>query len=241
MKKISKKLMIFLPFTLLGLGLALHLGEIDKIDNINPDRIQDQVIITTEVQQQEVENLTRINDDIKDRIAAINEQIDAFEDERAADNILLQQLRNQVENTRQQLGHRPLAGPGLTITLEGKNDDNIAHIVAQRRFLLNLVNELKAFGGEVISINGERITVRSDITLAGNHININSTAIAPPYIIDVIGNKTQLNRYIKYRTIIFDQMEEEGIESEIIFSEEVQVPAITRERPTQFLRFEEAE
>ena len=61
-------------------------------------------------------------------------------------------------------------------------------MIDYNRILLNIVNDLKANGAKFISINNQRINKYSEIILAGNHININSTPIAQPYNIKVIGD-----------------------------------------------------
>ena len=76
-------------------------------------------------------------------------------------------------------------------------DTNIAEIMEEKRYLINLINELKVFGAEMLSINNYRIVGRTEIVLAGNHINVNGVSIAQPYIIQAIGDPNSLKRYVK--------------------------------------------
>lgn len=61
--------------------------------------------------------------------------------------------------------------------------------------LLSLVNKMKDAGAEAISINGQRIITTTEISLAGNNVNINTVPTAPPYVIKAIGNPIPSNRH----------------------------------------------
>lgn len=139
-------------------------------------------------------------------------------------------------------GHTAAAGPGMVITIEGIMEDNIALLVEEKRYLITLINELKIFGGEVFSINNIRLTSRSEITLAGSHINVNSVPIAPPYTIQAIGSTSSFKRYIEHQTFIFEFMKIDGLKVNIQYLDEIKIPAITREKPIQYLQtIEEAQ
>ena len=59
--------------------------------------------------------------------------------------------------------------------------------VYKRQDLLYIINDLKRGGAEAISINEQRIISTSEIRCVGNTILVNTTRLAPPYHIKVIG------------------------------------------------------
>lgn len=96
-----------------------------------------------------------------------------------------------VNAIKEKLSYTDIKGSGVIIKMDASSEDigNIANFVDYNKLLIKMINDLKLHGGEYISINDQRINQYSEITLAGSHININSTPIAPPYEIKCIGEK----------------------------------------------------
>ena len=119
-------------------------------------------------------------------------------------------LVNQVNTLKETVGYVDVKGSGLLIKIDASNDEigNIANYIDYNKILLNIVNEIKVNGGEYISINNQRINQYSEISLAGSHININSTPIAPPYNINIIGDVDRLTDYINKGNTYLDSIEQ---------------------------------
>lgn len=117
-------------------------------------------------------------------------------------------VANQVNTLKEILGYIDVKGSGLLINIDAINDEmgNIANSIDYNKILLNVVNEIKVNGGEYISINNQRLNQYSEISLAGNHININSTPIAQPYNINVIGDVDKLTDYINKKNTYLDSI-----------------------------------
>jgi len=115
------------------------------------------------------------------------------------DNFLNDQLSDpdvqaQVDELRVLAGTTALKGPGITITLDDtKNSGNPSSpdaslMVVHDSDLYVLVNELKSSGAEAVEINGQRVGATTAIRCAGPIIQVNSTSIAPPFVINAIGD-----------------------------------------------------
>ncbi|CED92891.1 MULTISPECIES: DUF881 domain-containing protein [Romboutsia] len=117
-------------------------------------------------------------------------------------------VANQVNTLKEILGYIDVKGSGLLINIDAINDEmgNIANSIDYNKILLNIVNEIKVNGGEYVSINNQRLNQYSEISLAGNHININSTPIAQPYNINVIGDVDKLTDYINKKNTYLDSI-----------------------------------
>ena len=117
-------------------------------------------------------------------------------------------LNQKLDSLKEELGYVDINGEGVEINIDADNSEigNIANIIDYNKILLNIVNDLKVNGAEFISINNQRINQYSEIILAGNHININSTPIAQPYKIKVIGNINKLTSYINKNNTYMDNI-----------------------------------
>lgn len=192
-----------------------------------------------EVEIQEVVDLRKVNQDMREEIKELKTRVEGYEEERATENIALKNLKSKVKEYKILAGYEDVSGAGIIITLESNLDENIAEIVEYKKYLISLINELRMSGAEVISINNHRITSRSEVTLAGRHINVNTTAIAPPYAIRAIGDGIEFERYIKHKTLLFDLMQGDGIISKVEFAEEIIIPSLSKEKPIEFFEIKE--
>jgi len=104
-----------------------------------------------------------------------------------------------IEFKRAQLlaGLTPVTGPGISIALDD-SDQPVRSLADADMFVIHdtnlvaVVNELKAAGAEAIEINGQRIVGNTAIRCAGPIILINTKQVAPPFIVEAIGNQNNL-------------------------------------------------
>lgn len=81
------------------------------------------------------------------------------------------------DGVRVRLDDPPYAGPK-----DGVRDSDLAL----------LVNALWDAGAEAVSVNGQRLSVRSEIRTSGEAIKVNGVGIAPPYTVLAVGNQRTL-------------------------------------------------
>lgn len=115
---------------------------------------------------------------------------------------LRQQLKEydqdrEVIRLKMAAGLIPLVGKGLRITLgdserELKDYEDPMFYVVHYDQLELLVNELRAAGAEAIAVNGNRIAHSSGFSCAGSTILIDTKRLAPPYVIEAIGDPDNL-------------------------------------------------
>ncbi|RQD69938.1 MAG: DUF881 domain-containing protein [Tindallia sp. MSAO_Bac2] len=230
MKNKQPQILMLLFFMISGILLGLNMDANQHLE------AQDPLAISGNTEGfQEIKDLKKVNDDMKQRIELLREEIQTVEMERSEGNLAIQKLMGEIAEYQMLAGHQEVKGPGIEITLEGMFEENIAELVERKKYLVTLANELRTHGGEVISINERRITARSEITLAGNHIQINGYPIAPPYVIKAIGNQNEFQRYVQHRTFIFDLMHGDGIVSKIEYKDELIIGKPAREKSVQFI------
>lgn len=91
----------------------------------------------------------------------------------------------------------PLTGKGLRITLSDSErqlkeyEDPVFYIVHYDQLEL-LINELWAAGAEAVAVNGYRLGSTTGFSCAGTTILIDTKRLAPPYIIEAIGDPLNL-------------------------------------------------
>lgn len=157
-------------------------------------------------------------------------RIAEIEKEKATEDTLLQGIISDLDKYKIVAGVIDVKGPGVMITLDDPipTDEYAADtsfIMENSEILVSLVNKLKDAGAEAISINGQRIISNTEISLAGDNVNINTVPTAPPYIIKAIGNPDTIESTITIRFGIIEQMRERfGLQVDIEKSELVIIP-----------------
>lgn len=159
----------------------------------------------------------------RDMISKINsEKLESFEIEKQQKNLYkIIEEENEILNSKieenEQLdeyitelgritGYEPVKGPGINIMVDSYTDTNLAYLMEDKKLFILLLNDLKLNGAEAVSVNGQRVGLLSEITLAGSHININNTPIAPPYSISAIGDSGSLYNNLDEKTPVIDIM-----------------------------------
>ena len=139
-------------------------------------------------------------------ISQIRNQISTIQASQT-DTGTLNNMQTSLEQLQLTAGYSQVQGPGLMITLDDNrtgaelaqsknpNTFNPEYYLIHDKNLLYLVNAL-ANDSEAISINNQRITATSDIRCVGTVIMVNSSRLAPPYAIRVLGNAAALEKVL---------------------------------------------
>lgn len=187
----------FVPVTVVcllsGILLALQL-RVQATINMGPKAHRNESLIGI------IRGLEKETGQLENRIAELRQQIDSGQKRAVGSQDKLHILRDELETAQAASGLTALAGPGIVLTLEDnvrgaeaakikdlgkyRDEDYIIH----DKNLLYLVNDLKVGGAEAIAINNQRLVTTSDIRCAGTMILVNTTRLAPPYIITAIGD-----------------------------------------------------
>jgi len=190
-KKNRNVLSVSLLFLLAGAAMGIWLRAWSI--NVNPETNNQNQNLIDVINQLEAENVS-LEADIEALRSRITGQIltSAESDEYIA------KLRHELEQIQLVSGQTPVTGSGLVITL----NDNTAGAEAAKQLdpvnyypenyiihdsnLRYLLNDI-AYLADAVAINGQRIVDLSDIRCVGTVIIINSTRVAPPYEISLIG------------------------------------------------------
>lgn len=130
--------------------------------------------------------------DLKARIVALREQIQAIEQQGAGSAAVVKDLNTRLDQARVAAGLIKLAGTGIVIKLEDSTepvppDGNEADYLAGAGDLRTVVALLWQSGAEAIAINEERLASSSAIIGIGGSVLVNAAYTAGPYDVTAIG------------------------------------------------------
>lgn len=112
-------------------------------------------------------------------------------------------LNANLQDTKLLAGLTEVVGPGVVVTLRDRprakidapaspqNMDPEAEIIHDYD-VLRTVNELWNAGAEAIAVNGNRIVSRTSIRCVGTVIHVNDQPVAPPIMVEAIGDPKTL-------------------------------------------------
>ena len=164
-----------------------------------------------------------------DELNTLEEKVKHYESDAANEDSVLQEKLRETEKYRMAAGVTDVSGPGIVVTIDdpevqpGVKKDSV--ITYNYELLLVLVNKIREADAEAISINGQRITAYTEISLAGNNVNINGVATAPPYEVKAIGNASTLESTLSIRYgILYSMQNEYGLKVSLAKKDKVEIP-----------------
>ena len=162
-------------------------------------------------------------------LSDLEAKVKEYENSTTDGNLIIQEKNKEIEKYKMASGVTDVVGKGVVVFV----DDPIAQpgvkqesvITYNYELLLVLVNKMREADAEAVSINGQRITAYTEISLAGNNININDIPTAPPYEIKAIGNPKTLESTLSIRYGILYSMENDyGLQVSLSQEEKVHIP-----------------
>ena len=174
-------------------------------------------------------------------MAELRGRIEEYEKSAANVSGLAEAMQKELDKARMLAGLLPGTGPGVVITMDDSNfpkqsgeDPNL--FLIHDEDILKVVNELFAAGAEAVSVNGQRIIANTEIRCVGPTIIINSVRMAPPFIIQAIGDPETLETSLKMRGGIVESLKVFGIQVNIQKQSQIDMPAYIG--PIQFKYFQ---
>jgi uncharacterized protein YlxW (UPF0749 family) len=132
--------------------------------------------------------------DLRNQAAALQASIDELA--RQVDDQRVARLQRRLARMAPAAGLTPVAGPGLSVTLEDapRNQQvppaiGANALVVHQQDIQAVVNALWAGGAEAMSLQGQRIIATTGIKCVGNTVVLHGVPYSPPYRIVAIGNQ----------------------------------------------------
>lgn len=188
--------------------------------NIGGQRTGQEVSVPNLIQiEQENQQISVDNEKLKQELAK-------YAQNQSASELADQQLQAAMMGA----GGMAVSGQGLRIILNDSKtiaDWSDANNYIHDIYIRTILNALWNGGAEAISVNDQRVTTNTEVFCAGSYIQINGTRQIPPYIINAIGEPSNLSSaldfYVWYK--LADLQKEYGITRDLEVLPEVIIPA----------------
>ena len=210
---------VALVCVILGFMLAVQF----KTTAANPENLS---IARVQDLTEQLQKTTKERDALADEVAQLREKLaQSGKRDRA-----IEALTEELRRANILAGLVPVEGPGIIVTLTDSSQplqptDNPNLYLVHDEDLLRLVNELRAGGAEAIAVNDQRLVSNSEIRCAGPTILVNTTKIAPPFVIKAIGDPQLLESSIRMKGGWLETLETWGIKSQVKVVGKVEIPA----------------
>jgi len=214
--KISRNIAITSVCIILGIMLAWQYKSINYNQNVSSfqnkrvEELKDSLI-----KQQ------NINNDLRARLQELQDENMAYENARAGDNSITDNLKKQLEIARILSGLVNVKGKGVIVTL-----DNNEFLSVEDGDILDIVNELRAAGSQAISVNEERIVATSEVREAGNGIMVNGVKMEAPFVIKAISDPNNLERSLTMIGGVIDSLNSLQLKVDVKKSDDIVIPKV---------------
>ena len=175
--------------------------------SINFRKINNMVFLTPAEYQEAYENTSKLNNDISKLSKKYDEYYNKLQSYKnnENENNLLSEVNKEIANNEMILGYTDIEGEGVVIELDDGTEEAQGEVVDPNDWwaktvhdndVVNVINDLKMAGAEAISINGQRLTDKSNILCWGVFIELDGVKIPAPFNIKAIGDKEKIFSYM---------------------------------------------
>lgn len=162
----------------------------------NPVKISSSAVNLLDTQKALLETFTLEQDGLKSKLSALEEKL------RSAKDLIAKRSSKQTLQTLEHLkgitGFDTVIGEGIRITLNDNlgvtriDFSSVNEDFVQATDLRDLINGLFVQNAKAISLNGKRITPLTPIDAVFDTILVDNLQIAPPFIVEAVGNPNAL-------------------------------------------------
>ncbi len=174
---------------------------------------------------------------LEEDVSATREEISHIQEEQSETEGDIKDLQDTLNLLRLESGYTEVNGPGIVLTLNDNTEGaeaarnsspetfNAENYIVHDKNLLYLSREL-CKDAEAISINGQRLVDSSSIRCVGTVIMVNSTRLAPPYQMSIIGNPDLLMKALE-NSSEYQYLLSKGIPLSVEQTKDITIPAYT--------------
>lgn len=218
------KLAIGLLCGILGLAISLQFNTIKKET--------DGGFLTSQRAQQlamELRNLRPEKERLNEELTNLEKRLKEYEISEADENLIIKNLKRDLEQYQLLGGYKEGEGPGVIITVDDPPNDFFiggegSFIMYNYDLILELVNKLNAAGAEAIAINDQRYISTTEIYYTSNTMLINSIPTRPPFTIKAIGNPETLEAALNMRYGIVWSMRQYNLQVNVKKENSIKMP-----------------
>lgn len=224
---------ITVALVIVGYLAMTQFRTVQRATGVEPSKLRSESILTTLVQvEQDNYALQRESSDLRQRLKE-------FQTARDINEAILREKKE----AELRAGLTGLKGPGMTVVLsdsqlprEAGTDPNNYYI--HESFLRSVVNAFWTGGAEGVAINGQRLVSTSEIFCGGTTIFINGENVAPPYVIQAIGDPRALHTSLDIDALplLTNLQRDYGIGLDVREEKEIQLPPFQKKVEFKYAR-----
>lgn len=202
-----------LPFTVVTLILGFMLGLQYRLTS--GTRVP--AVATSDQEAERLQNeynaLSAQGQALQKELAQLNGQLATYEKQTAGSNASLQAVQQRLEQERILAGTTPVTGPGVTVTLmDGlSTGTNTMDVLTHDWDVRSVINELFTAGAEAVAINNVRVVATTGVFCIGPVVKVNDDRLAPPYVIQAIGDPKTLKATLDMQGGVLDMLRARGV------------------------------
>jgi uncharacterized protein YlxW (UPF0749 family) len=192
-----------------------------------------------------IRHLEAEQEELKENIGRMREQLDEYRRELAANTEMLKEINTKLEQQKMMAGLLAVEGPGIQVALDDSGIQSAPATADSNDYLIHeydlrdVINLLWLAGSEAIAINDERIVATTSIYCVGSTVMVNNTLLSPPYFIQAIGNSITQEDVLRnpaYLKEIKRRAELYGVQFEVNRKEMLTLPAYKGGFPIHYAR-----
>ncbi len=139
------------------------------------------------------DDLVRVLDDVSQRSSRLDQQVRELQSQRDAlttgantSQAAIDQATKQLESLRVLAGTAPAQGPGIKVTISDPSQKVTAAM------MLDLLQELRDAGAEVVQYGANRVVASSWFSSSGGQIQVDGQPLTRPFTVLAIGDKATM-------------------------------------------------
>ena len=147
-----------------------------------------------------IESEKREIENIKERIGDAAEKLLKYREAQANDDFseISEELASEVTKYKMFSGYETVQGSGVKVTIDDGTrplfeGEDINVVLVHDVDIIMVINDLKRCGAEAVSVNGQRIVDRTEISCSGYTVRINGQVFARPFVIRAIGDGKRMS------------------------------------------------
>ena len=177
-----------------------------------------------ESEKSEIEN-------IRDRMEEAKEQLIKYETARDEDDFseISADLVSEVLKYKMFSGYEAVRGAGVKVTVDDGTrplfeGEDINSVLVHDIDIILIINDLKRYGAEAISVNGQRVIDKTEISCSGYTVRINGQVFARPFIIRAIGDGKRMSASLLSPEGYGALLKNYGVNFEVELSDDIVLP-----------------
>lgn len=140
-------------------------------------------------------------DALRERVADLNAEVELLA--ASVQDRAVNRANRRIERLEDPAGMTPRSGPGVTVTLSDAPEDVINSttqdlnlLVVHQQDIQAVVNAMWKGGASAVTVQGQRLVTTTGIKCEGNAVQLHGVPYPQPYVIEAVGDPTELVRAI---------------------------------------------